>query len=98
LLSRTRGMVRDEKERIDDLLESAIDMDHAILTQAELLDESLGRVANLNSQCDRIGNYAKRSADLLKSVHERLKLIEAATDEASGEDHESDSLPALDGR
>jgi hypothetical protein len=42
-------MVRDEKERIDDLLESAIDMDHAILTQAELLDESLGRVANLNS-------------------------------------------------
>lgn len=98
MLSRTRGMVRDEKERIDDLLESAIDMDQAILTQAELLDESLGRVANLNSQCDRIGNYAKRSADLLKSVHERLKLIEAATDEASGEDHESDSLPALDGR
>ena len=97
-MSGTRGIVRDERERIDDLLESAIDMDHAILTQAELLDESLGRVANLNSQCDRIGNYAKRSADLLKSVHERLKLIAAATAEASGEDHESDSLPALDGR
>jgi len=96
-LNRTRGIVRDEKERIDDLLESAIDMDQAILTQAELLDESLGRVANIDSQCDRIGNYAKRSADLLNSVHERLKLIEAATDEASGEDHGSDPLPALDG-
>ena len=96
-MSRTRGIVRDEKERIDDLLASAIDMDQAILTQAELLDESLGRVANLGSQCDRIGNYAKRSADLLNSVHERLKLIEVATDEALGEDHGSNPLPALDG-
>jgi hypothetical protein len=96
-LSGTIGVVKDEKERIDDLLESAIDMDQAILIQAELLDESLGRVANLDSQCDTIKDDAKRNADLLNRVHERLKLIEAVIDEASSEDSEPDSQPALDG-
>jgi hypothetical protein len=88
ILSGTRKLVKDEKEKIDDLLASAIDRDQAILMQAEFVDESLGRVANLDSQCDSIRNDAKRSADMLNRVHERLKLIEAAIDDSSGEGSE----------
>jgi len=61
-------------------------MDQVILIQTELLDESLGRVANLDSQCDGIRNDVKRSADLLNRVHERLKLVEVEIGEASRED------------
>jgi hypothetical protein len=81
-LSRTGIVVKEEKERIDDLLESVIDMDQAILIRAELLDESLGLVANLDSECHVIKNDVKRSADLLNTIHERLKLVVVADDEA----------------
>ena len=79
-MSRTRRTVPDEKEKIDDLLASAIDMDQAILIRAEWLDETLGHVANLDSQCDKIKNNVKKSAELLNRVHERLKLVELAND------------------
>ena len=63
-------------------------MDQAILIQAELLDEALGRVANLDSQFDRIITDVKRSAVLLNNVHDRLKLIVAGCGEAAIENQE----------
>jgi hypothetical protein len=82
--SRARRLVEAEKKEIDEQLAFAIDIDQVILIRAEWLDESLGRVANLDSLCYGIRDDVKRSADLLKRVHERLSLVEATIDASCG--------------
>jgi hypothetical protein len=84
--SRSRRLAKDEKDKIDELLASAIDMDQVVLMQAELLDGSPCRVASMGSEYERLKKSAKRNAELLNSAHERLRLRERADDEIPSRD------------
>jgi hypothetical protein len=78
VLSRIR-LAKREREEIDCLLDSAVDMDQVILSEAEQLDQVIGREDDFGRQLGRIRNHAVKNAQLLNLIRDLYRPAKAKT-------------------
>ena len=72
-------MAKREREEIDCLLDSAVDMDQVILTEVEQLDQAIGRYDDLGRQLSIISNHAVKNAQLLNLIRDLFRPVKATT-------------------
>ena len=64
-----------QAEETNGLLDSAVDMDQMIVVETELLEDSLDHGGRFGPQLKKIKNHAVRNAELLGTLHERLRVV-----------------------